>query len=195
MEKISEVLFGKTRRSILTLLLIHSTEEYYYRQIVEYVGMGQGTVLRELKKLSSASILTRRKDGRQIYYKANHNSPIFKELKSIIIKTTGLTDTIRDALQSLHISLAFIFGSYALGTETVESDVDVMIIGDVEYDEVISRLWKVGKTIERELNPVIYSLFDLKKKLNTSDHFIKQVLNSEKIYLFGGEDDLRRLIS
>ncbi len=194
MKKMGEALFGKTRREILNLLFLNSNEDYYYRQIVQHANVGQGTVLRELKKLTSAGILTRKRVGKQVFYRANKKSPIFKELKAVIVKTTGLAYTIRDALRSLDISFAFIFGSYARGTEVMESDIDVMVIGFVGYDEVVGRLWKVGKKLEREVNPVVYNLDDFLIKWDEGDNFLKRVLDSEKIYLYGGEDDLRRVI-
>jgi len=194
MIKTGEALFGKTRRAILNLLFLNSNEDYYYRQIVQHAGVGQGTVLRELKKLTSAGILMRRKVGKQVFYRANNKSSIFKDLKAVIVKTTGLADTIRDALQSLDISFAFIFGSYALGTEIQESDVDVMVIGSVKYEDVVGRLWEVGRKIERDVNPVVYDMDGFLNMLHEGDNFLNRVLDSEKIYLYGGEDELRRVI-
>ena len=80
------VLFGRTQRAILSLLFTHPGESFYLRQIVRLTGAGLGPVQRELKKLTQSGIISRSKSGQQVYYRANDQSSIYPELKSIIVK-------------------------------------------------------------------------------------------------------------
>ena len=94
---LSSLLFGKTRRAILSLLFGHPDESYYLRQIARRIGFGLGPVQRELKQLTEAGIIQRRESGHQVYFQANQASPVFQELKSLITKTVGIGDTLRIA--------------------------------------------------------------------------------------------------
>jgi len=132
-DSLSATLFGKTRRAVLALLYGHSDESFYLRQIVRTAGVGLGAVQRELKKLSGAGIITRKARGRQVYYQANQECPVYAELKNLVIKTVGVGDVIRAGLVPLadRIRVAFLFGSLVRGDERSSSDVDVMVVGDV----------------------------------------------------------------
>ena len=85
-EKISSALFGKTRRAVLALLYGHADESFYVRQIVRAVGVGLGAVQRELKRLSEAGLIERVGRGRQVYFQANRQCPVFAELHGLIVE-------------------------------------------------------------------------------------------------------------
>lgn len=189
-------LFGKARRGILSLLYGHVDEEYYLRQVVRTTGMGLGPVQRELKQLTEAGIIQRRVRGHQVYYQANPASPIFKELKSLITKTAGIGDTLRNALapSAGRIRVAFIFGSIANGNEDKASDIDVMVVGDISFGDVVSLLSEAEEQLSREVNSVVYHHSEFKRKVKEDHHFVKTVLEGEKIFLIGDESELRRLV-
>ena len=127
------VLFGQTRRRVLAWLLGHADEAFYLRQIVRQTGAAHGAVQRELSALTSAGILQRTVAGRQVYFQANRDSPIFPELRSLLLKTTGAVDVLREALAPLadRIVLAFVFGSVARGDLRNDSDIDLLVVGEV----------------------------------------------------------------
>ena len=130
LNSLSSVLFGRVRSSVLSLIFCHSDREFYFREIERSVSMGRGAVQRELENLVNAGLVVRRKQGNQVYYLANTKSAIFSELKSLMVKTAGMADRFREVLMPLieRIATAFIYGSFAKGTETAESDVDVLIV-------------------------------------------------------------------
>ena len=97
-DRLSTTLFGKTRRAVLALLYSHSDESFYLRQIVRTAGVGLGAVQRELKKLSEAGIIRRKARGRQVYYQANPECPVYAELKNLVVKTVGVGDVLRAAI-------------------------------------------------------------------------------------------------
>jgi predicted nucleotidyltransferase len=194
-DNIGSVLFGKARRSVLSLLYGHPDDRYYLRQIVRMTGIGLGPAQRELKTLNETGIILRLKEGPLVYYQANRNSPVFPELRNIVRKTFGLTDIIRESLSPLSkaIRIAFIFGSVARGAEGKASDIDLMVIGEVSFGDVSTAISSAEKVIQREINPVVYPVSEFQKKIKTGHHFLKSVLEGEKIYLIGNEDELTRL--
>jgi len=189
------ILFGKVRRAILGLLFSHTRETFYLRQIVRASGYGLGPVQRELKLLADAGIIRRAVRGRQVYFQANPECPIFPELKSLMIKTTGIGDILRVALAPIagQIKIAFIYGSLARGEEGPRSDIDLLVVGDSEYSDVVVKLQTAQQTLAREINPTVYPLSEFKAKVRANHHFLTSVLKSPKIYLIGDENELGRL--
>lgn len=191
-----EAIFGsKLRTKILGWLYTHTDQRYFVRQLTNLIKEDSTNVSRELIRLEKAGIVVSTTEGRQKYYQANSKSPIFNELKSIVRKTFGVADVIREALAPVSggIKAAFIFGSVARSSDDRKSDIDVMIIGDVTFDEVVAALSPAENTLGREINSVVYPVAEFSKKVNKDHYFVKNVLGKEKIFLIGDEDELARL--
>ena len=194
-DKLEGTLFGKTRRAVLSLLFSHPDESYYLRQLARLTGVGLGALQRELKALSAAGIIAVRIQGRQGFFQANPQCPVFEELKGLILKTSGAADLLRSALAPLasDIRVAFLFGSIARSAQTRQSDVDIMVVGDVEFAQVVSAVSQVQETLAREVNPVVYSTDEFKSKLMQGVNFIKRVMESPKLFILGDAGDLKKL--
>ncbi len=192
---ISATLFGKTRRAVLSLLYGHADSAFYLRQIVRAAGGSVGAVQREVKRLSEAGIIRRMARGRQVYYQANPESPVFAELKGLVIKTAGVGDVLRGALALLadRIRVAFIYGSLARGEEREGSDVDLLVVGEVTFAEVVSALSGAQEKLGREVNPTVYPPAEFRSKLLTGHHFLKAVIKEKRILLIGDERELARV--
>jgi predicted nucleotidyltransferase len=194
-KNLSSILFGKARRAVLSLLYGHSDESFYLRQIVRATGVGLGPVQRELKQLADVGIILRSAQGRQVYYRANPASPVFKELKSLITKTAGVAETLQSALAPLrdHITIALVYGSIASGKENQRSDIDLLIVGDVAFSEVVKALRGTQETLGREINPTVYPVAEFRFRIAEEHYFIRDVLSGQKIFVIGDEDELKRL--
>ena len=188
-------LFSKTRQAVLALLYGRADTSFYTKQILDAVKIGRGSVQRELKNLTDAGIITREVQGRQVYYRANSRCPIFDELRIIVRKTFGLADVIRQSLATSadKIRVAFIFGSIARSTDDRRSDIDLMVVGKISFGDVVSLLTPAEEELGREVNPVVYPIAEFKRKVKEDHHFVKTVLEDEKIFVIGDEDELRRL--
>ncbi|MDI7261241.1 MAG: nucleotidyltransferase domain-containing protein [Thermodesulfobacteriota bacterium] len=194
-EDISQTLFGKTRRAVLSLLYSHVDEAFYLRQIVRVAGVGLGAVQRELKLLSDAGITQRIVRGRQVYYQANPQCPVFGELKALVIKTVGIAAIVQAALAPLadHIRIAGIYGSIARSEEHRGSDVDLLVVGKVTFAEIVSALDQAQKTINREINPTVYPVDEFQSKLSAGHHFLSTIVEKPMFFLFGDKRELARL--
>ena len=191
-----ETLLGsKLRVKVLGWLFSHPDERYFVRQLTALVKEDSTNVSRELARLEKTGILVSTTEGKQKYYQANRDSPVFNDLHGLIVKTTGAADVLRAALAPAQeqMRVAFIFGSIASGNERRRSDIDVMVIGKVPFELVVSLLSPVEETLKREVNAVVYPVAEFKNKVKEDHHFVKTVLEDEKIFLIGDEGDLTKL--
>ncbi|MDI6776195.1 MAG: nucleotidyltransferase domain-containing protein [Syntrophales bacterium] len=179
----------------MSLVYGHADETFYLRQLARIAGGGMGAIQRELKTLAEAGIIRRIEKGKQIYYQANPQCPVFAELKSLIMKTAGMGDILKMVLVPLaeRIRIAFIYGSLARSDESKSSDVDIMIIGDVSFADVVAALSPAQQNLNREINPSVYPVKEFKDKLVKGHHFLQSVLEGDKWFLIGDEHDLARL--
>jgi uncharacterized protein len=191
------VLFGKTRRLVLALTFGKPEEAFYVRQVARYAATGNGVVQRELEQLASCGILTRRVSGRQVYFQANSGCPIFQELRALVVKTAGVSDVVREALAPIagRVSMALIYGSFAAGRQGERSDVDVLVVGEVAFAEVVESLASAQERIGRDVNPTVYSPADFRSRLAARHHFLDRVLKEPKVFLIGDAHELERLAS
>ena len=192
---LAEALFGQVRSALLALLFFHSDESFYLRQIVRLTGAGHGAVQRELAHLLKVDLIKRIQRGKQVYYQANTSSPIFPELRGVIVKTAGAVDVLRAAL-AIHaekIAVAMIYGSLARGAEKSESDVDILVIGKAGFGEIVAALKPAQDQLHREVNPSVFTPQEICRRITQRDHFITTVLREDKVFLIGGEDELARL--
>lgn len=186
---------SKTLARLITFLLTRSDESFYQKELMDCTGANLYVVQRELKKLENAEIITKESRGNRVYYSANRNHPAFEDLKRVILKTLWLGESLRAALHPLknNVQFAFIYGSFASGKETFQSDIDLLIIGELTLRESSAILGPVGRRLGREFNPTIYTPVEFQRKAKNGNHFITEVLESKKIFLIGNEHDLRKL--
>jgi predicted nucleotidyltransferase len=194
---VGAALFGTVRRRVLGLLFREYERDFYQREVVEAVDCGSGAVQRELKQLADAGLITCEKRGRMVFYQANQDAAVFEELRGLVMKTSGLADVIREALEpdASRIEVAFIYGSMAEGTDDAHSDVDVMVIGDIGLRGLSGRISAPQLAINREINPIIWSAADLRERLRSDHYFARSVMRGPKVFLKGDEDELWELAS
>ena len=177
---------------MLGLLLLHPEQQYHQREIARLTATLSGTLSRELAKLVDGGLLRKEAIGNQMHYRANRQCPIFEELASILRKTSGLADVLGEALLPLarQLQSAFVFGSMASGKAHAESDIDLLLIGDVTFSELIKVLYPLQETLGREINPKIYPRAEWQALIAQQGAFIQEVLHKPKVFIIGNEADL-----
>ena len=189
---IADALFTKTQQRVLSLLFGKPDTSFYTNEIVRWANMGRGTITRELEKLASSGLLTLTRAGNQRHYQANHDSPVYKELLGIIRKTSGIADVLKQALKPIDekIELAFVYGSIAKGKETFGSDIDLMLIGrGLNYNEVIELIMPAEESLQREINPTLFTPEEYQTRLDDGQSFLQRVMEQPKIMIKGEIDD------
>jgi predicted nucleotidyltransferase len=193
---LANVLFGKGRGAILALLYGHPDQSFYYRQITRQLNaVSAGTLQRELDTLSRLGLIERSTVGKQVFYRANRNHPVFPELRALVTKTVGAVEVLRSALVPLadRITLAFIYGSMARQDEKAESDIDLLIVGQVTLEELLTRVGDLETSLGRAVNPTVYSVAEFKTKLAGGNHFLNSVARGDKVFLIGDENELGKV--
>ena len=193
---ISDALFSKVRQRVLGLLYTQPDSDFHTNEIIRLTDSGTGAVQRELESLTGAGLVIVKQVGNQKRYQANRDTPFFTELRSIILKTFGLTDVLRETLKPIakQIHIAFIYGSIAKQEDTAKSDIDLMIIGEnLTYADVFQLLEKAESQLGRKINPTFYSPSEWLRKNKDRNDFVKKILKHTKIFLIGTEDELAKL--
>jgi predicted nucleotidyltransferase len=192
----AEVLFSGLRREVLGAMLQHPQKTWYLSQLARHLKAAPSHLHRELAALADAGILTRRVEGRQTYFHANPACPFLPELTGLFRKLTGAQVVLTKALKSVRsrIQCAFIYGSMARGAEEAESDVDLMVVGEITVADLLPALRRAEREIGRPVNPTIYPPEELAGKFKDGHHFIRSVLKDPaKIFVIGSADDLETI--
>ena len=190
---LSGALFTATQQRVLGCLFGQPGRSYSVRELIQATGAGSGAVQRELARLAGSGLLTVEHVGNQKRYRANPDAPIHDELVSIVRKTFGLAEPLREALAPLsdRIHAAFLYGSIAKGSDTARSDIDLMVIADdLAYAEIMLALHPVAERLGRPINPTVYARDELRSRLDAGNSFVGRVLQQPRQWLIGGEDDL-----
>ena len=190
---VADALFSGLQQRLLAVLFGQPDRSFYGNELLRLTGTGRGALQRELEKLVSADLVTVTPVGNQKHYQANAAAPIFAELRGIVMKTLGLADVLRTALNAVadRIELAFVFGSVAKGTDTATSDIDLMVVTEtLTYADLFEGLAAAEQVLGRKVNPTLYPSAALAEKVRTENNFVLRVLSQPKIFLIGTEDVL-----
>ncbi len=190
----ADALFPKVRQRVLAVLFGTPDRSFYTNEVIGLAQSGAGAVQRELADLAGAGLLTVRRQGNQKHFQANAASPVFAELRGLVLKTMGLADVLRAALAPLapQIERAFVFGSIAKQQDTAASDVDLLVVSDtLGYGDVFGALEGASQTLGRTINPALYTAADFRARLQGDNAFINRVMQQPKIWLIGQEESLQ----
>lgn len=187
--------FSKNRAELLRLFLTNPDKSFYIQEIGRILGKKPGIFQRTLNNMEKEGILASEYKANARYFKANKGYLLYKELKSIVFKTVGITGSVKDVLKKVsNINCAFIYGSYAKAKENHLSDVDLVIIGKPDEDKLIKEFDRLEDQLKREINYKLYALGDFKNELRLKEPFILEILKDKKIMLIGEEDELRKIL-
>lgn len=185
---------SRVRVRLLTLFVTHPTEAFYIRQITRLTGETYNNVRQELQNLAELGLILGERRANAIYYRANPEHFLFPELKSIILKTEAIGDVLREKLATLgNVRLAFVYGSTVKGTELASSDIDLMLIGEVDLGALDRIVDQVEEELGRTVNYTVFDEREWRDRVAERHSFAMDILTHEKVFLIGEEDDLSAL--
>jgi predicted nucleotidyltransferase len=190
---ISNALFSKVQQRVLALIFGQPERSFYQSEIVRRVRSGTGAVERELSRLQSSGLISVERIGNQKHFRANRDSPVFGELRGLVLKTVALTEPLRKALEpySNKIKAAFVYGSVAKQSDTAQSDIDLMVIGDhLSYSGLYTALQNAQGILGRKVSPLFFASDDWKRKASQRGSFINKLSTQPKLFIFGSEEDI-----
>jgi predicted nucleotidyltransferase len=192
-KSLADALFTKTQQRVFGVLFGQPERSFYASQLIRDAGTGSGAAQRELARLEESGLIVARRIGHQKHYQANAASPLYSELRTIVLKTVGLAEPLRDAMKPLTpaIRAAFVYGSVAKAADQAASDIDLMIVSDsLTYGEVFGALERVTRIVGRKVNPTVYTAAEFSKRTRMENAFVTRVLAQPKLWVIGSESDL-----
>jgi len=190
MGTLADLLSSRVKAETLRLLFGPGAVELHVREIARRAGLAEATVRQELKRLQRLGIVSSRKDGNRTLYRAATGHPVYEDLRGLVLKTSGLADVLKEALSALRVVVAFVFGSVAEGAAQADSDIDLMVVGDLTLRQVAKALSGVSSRLGREVNPHVLAPAEFARRRKARDHFLSTVLKAGKIFVIGDADDL-----
>lgn len=190
---LAELLGSRLRAKLLGWLFAHPGDRFFVRQLTALLGEDSTNISRELARLERLGILLCKTEGRQKYYQANRKCAVFEELRGLALKTAGLADVLREALSAVSkdIEFAFLYGSQADGTAGAASDIDLMVVGDVEEKVLHSAVSGAEDRLSRQVNYTLLSAREFRKRRKEESGFLARVLTGPKIDIIGSADEIR----
>ena len=189
---LADALFTTTQQRLLALLFGQPSRSFFATELIGLTGSGSGAVQRELKRLSSSGLVNVSLVGKRKHYQANHESPVYEELRRLVVKTVAVLQPVRQGLAPLvdRISLALIYGSVASGTDTASSDIDLLIVADgLTLEDLYSALIPVEADLDRKIHPTLYTSREFADRKAARSGFLTSVRGGERLVLIEREGE------
>jgi predicted nucleotidyltransferase len=188
---VASALFTPVQQRVLGLLFGQPERRFQSAELIRLAGSGTGAVHRQLQRLEKAGLVTVSREGNQKYYMACTDAPVFPELHGLVVKTVGIVEPLRAALAPIadQIDLAFVFGSVAKGSERAGSDIDLLVVADkLAYADVYSALAAAEQTLDRTINPTVFTGAEWKRKQTRPDSFAARITAQPRLFVIGNDD-------
>jgi predicted nucleotidyltransferase len=192
-QSLADALFSKTQQRVLGVLLGQPDRSFFTKEIIRAASGGAGAAQRELARLEKSDIVSASRVGNQKHYQANRANPLFDELRGIVLKTFGIAEPLREALEPLgdRIALALIYGSVAKGDDRGRSDIDLLVVArDVTLEQLFTQLARAEKRLGRRINPTLYTPDEFRRRRRAKNPFLEKVMLGKTLPLIGSVDDL-----
>ena len=193
MNALAEILSSGIRAELFRLLFTFPDQELHVREIQRRTGFNDRAIRQELAKLTRLDLVEPRRDGNRLYYRARTGHPLYRDIRNLALKTSGLADVLRERLKADEVHVAFVFGSVAQGRAKADSDIDLMVIGRLGMRELTRLLRGASETLRREINPHILTPEEYRRRVKAKERFMTTVLAEPKVMIKGTEDDLSRV--
>ena len=190
---LADALFTPVQQRVLGLLFGQPDRRFQSAELIRLAKGGVGAVHRQLGRLAETDLVTVTRSGNQKHYQARRDSPVFEELHSLIVKTVGVAEPLRQALarKARAIRAAFVYGSVAKGTDRARSDIDLMVISDsLRYPDLFEALQATEAVLGRTVNPTVMTVAQWRAKRARADSFAARVAGQPRVFVIGSDDDL-----
>lgn len=188
---------SKTRVDILDRFLLNSDSEYHIRAMSRIINVTPILVQKELNNLEQFGLLKKRKMGKMILYRLNKRSVIAEDLKRIFLKTESLGSQMLAKINKKDkkkVRFALIYGSFAKNVDTTSSDIDLLVIGDIDEDSILRAITKTERDLGRQLNLVMWTEQEFSEKMRQKIPLVKELAKTPVIMIVGDSSEFKRLV-
>lgn len=186
---LQKLLGSQARAEILKKLFTGDDRIFYLREFARKTGVSAPLLSRELRNLESMGLILVTEDGNRINFTANKEHVLYPVLCELVDKSCGPFELLRKIFVDSSAEIIFVFGSQAKGTANVQSDIDLFVIGDCGLREITKSLQQISTEISAEINPYVISKAEFQKRLKNNDHFLSEIVETQKIFLKGTSDE------
>lgn len=191
--KINQLLGSETRVKILAKLILNSNRAFYMRELERMLNVNFLLIHRELENLKKLGLVTDERKGKIRLFKINKSSPIYPEVRGIVLKTAGIGDVMRNALGGTgKIKYALVFGSIARGDEKETSDIDLLVVGGINEEKLIPKIRSAEDKVGREINYIIWSEKEFVKRIKEKMGLLIEIEKNPIIMIAGDENEFRK---
>jgi predicted nucleotidyltransferase len=178
------LLRSATQAGILERLFLHPDQAYTVGELAELLGVTDLSVRRELYRMVDAGMVDREAVGRQSVFRASVASPLYEPMRQLVERSVGVEPLLRELVaQTPGVEVAAIYGSWARGTIDAESDVDLLLVGDIEYAALVEQLMALQERVGREINTVWMRPEEWREQQGSG--FVREILSSPVRVLAG----------
>ena len=177
---------------LLALVILNPGRTWTARDLATRLEATHVSVHRELHHALDAGLLIREPLGRSYLYRAATDSPLYEPMRLLLERTVGVEPALREAIAEVPgVEAAFIHGSYAEGGRTRPvSDIDVLVIGDVDLHTLRKRVLAVEQRIGREIDVLAYTRDEFAQLARSGNSFARGVIRGPVRPLVGSTSDL-----
>ena len=185
---LASAIFTDSQSRLFNWLFGEPQRAYHLNELRRLTGLGSASLQREINRLAEAGLVDAQVVGNMRRFQANPQSPVYAELVALTRKTLGTVPVLRDALAPLQPALqaAWVYGSVAKHTDTANSDIDVMLVGNgLLLGQVLTCLEPAEAQLGRKINPSCYSPQEFERRRAEPDSFVNRVLSQPILALLG----------
>jgi predicted nucleotidyltransferase len=190
--KIDNIFGSKTRAAVLTKLIMEPERKFYLRELARELGVSYSVLQSEKENLVGLGVLVEERRGKVNLVSIDKSLPFYSDLRGLIMKTSGAIGVLSKAIRSIDgVRLALVFGSFASGSETPLSDVDLLVVGDVGEELLIEVVERAEADIGREINYILWGFNEFVERGKVGHHLLRDIVGKPFVMLVGSEDEFR----
>ncbi len=192
---ITSAIFSDSQSRVFRWLFGQPERSFHLSELRRLTGLGSASLQRELNRLADAGLVRSERVGNLRCLQANPQSPIFGELVALTQKTLGVAPMLGEALRPLlpRLQAAWVYGSVAKQTDTAQSDIDVMLVGEnLLLGSILELLVPLESQLGRKINPTCYTPTDFERRRAEPDSFVNRVLAQPILPLIGDVHEFAR---
>jgi DNA-binding transcriptional ArsR family regulator len=191
MPKMRDFIISRVRNKVLCLLLDNPQQMLYVRELTRASGEEINAVRRELEHLDKRGIIVKEKRGNRVYYQASPTYDYFEDLLSMVAKSIGIGQAIRDNRKDLgKVKFAMLSGKYARNKPREKGEIDLLVVGTINLDKLNELIKKEEVRRETEINYTVMTQEEFIFRKNRRDPFLLNILSRSRIMIIGDEEGL-----
>ena len=175
---------------LLGLLLLQPDRPWTQSDLTAALAAPVASVHRELARAAAAGLITRDATQRPHRYRARQDSPAYAPMRGLLELTVGVPERLREEFASLAgVRTATIHGSWARGDLRVDSDLDLLVVGDGVANGAVEAACQAGRALGREIDLTVVPAEEFRTQVKRGHPFFRGIIEGPHIDVIGSISD------